>query len=217
MAEHPLSEFTEAGEFRRQLRLLLADRSSPEAAALFQLLLQYVHRRVVVVSRSCGNHLSHAQQEEVAGEVLLQLMQGALARFRGDTVGELYAFTRTVADRSTWRAVRRVERERNLLQGVGSEVSESWAAHPPAPDRDLELLPDSPLGDADQQYLRDLLEAGSKAELARKAGVSRAAVTQRVQRIRSRVAALAPGERMAHEVWLRHAARDAIDQGVEPS
>lgn len=197
--------------FRRQLRLLVADRSSPEAAAMFQVLLKYVHRRVVTVSRTCGGALGESQQEEVAAEVLLQLMQGALARFRGDSLGELYAFVRTIADRSAWRAIRRLERERNLLQGAGAELVEDWNAPAVRPDKHLELIADSPLSDNDQQYLRDLLEAGSKAELARKAGVSRAAVTQRVQRIRARIAELEPGERMAHDVWMHQAARTALE------
>lgn len=198
--------------FRRQLHLLVADRSSPEAAALFQLLLKYVHRRVYNVSRVCGNALTDTQQEEIASEVLLQLMQGALARFRGETMAELYAFARTIADRSSWRAIRRIERERNLLQGAGAEIVEGWNAHVERPDNAFEFVPDSPLSQTDQQYLRDLLEAGSKAELAHKAGVSRAAVTQRVQRIRARVADLAPVDRMAHEVWMHQAAREALEQ-----
>ena len=67
---------------------------------------------------------------------------------------------------------------------------------------EAERVAESPLSEADQAYLRQLLAAGSKAELARRAGVSRAAVTQRVQRIRRRVAELAPRERSSHEVWL---------------
>lgn len=209
--QHVQPEAASAEGFQRQLRLLLADRSSPESAALFQLLLKYIHRRVVNVSRTCGGALGDSQQEEVASEVLLQLMQGALARFRGETMGELYAFVRTIADRSAWRTIRRIERERNLLSGAGAEIVEEWNAPAVRPDKHLELVPDSPLSENDQQYLRDLLEAGSKAELARKAGVSRAAVTQRVQRIRARVAELAPGERMAHEVWMHQAAHRALE------
>src|SRR5690606_27207569 len=123
-----MNDVQNSAAFRRQLRYLLADRASPEAAALFQLLLKYVHRRVYNVSRVCGNALTDTQQEEIASEVLLQLMQGALARFRGESMAELYAFARTIADRSAWRAIRRTERERNLLQGAGADIVEGWNA-----------------------------------------------------------------------------------------
>lgn len=208
-----LTDMLEAGDgtFNQRLRNIVADRHSPEAAAFYQLLLKYVHRRVITVARTCGGRLSESRQEELAADVLLQLMQGALARFRGDSMAELYGFVRTIADRSTWRAIRRMERERDLLRNAGTELLEDWSAPESRPDRHLELVPDSPLSETDQEYLRNLLLAGSKAELARQAGVSRAAVTQRVQRIRARIEALAPGQRMAHEVWLCQAARDVLE------
>ena len=56
-----------------------------------------------------------------------------------------------------------------------------------------------------------LLEAGSKAALARRVGVSRAAVTQRVQRIRQRIDALSGHDRMAHDVWMTQEARHALE------
>ena len=77
------------GDVQGPLRRCIADRRSPEAAALFQVLMQYAHRRTLVVSRHCGNALTASEQEEVVADVLLQLMQGALAAFRGDSVVKL--------------------------------------------------------------------------------------------------------------------------------
>ncbi len=205
-----LDEILAPGELQPQLRLLLADRTSPEAAAFFHLLMTYVHKRTIAVSRHCGNALAASEQEEVVAEVLLQLMQGSLASFRGQSIPELYGFVRTIADRTTWRVIRRKERERRALEGEGADAVEGWQGRLPRPDAEAERVADGPLSDADQDYLRQLLAAGSKAELARRAGVSRAAVTQRVQRIRKRVAELGPQERSSHEVWLQRAAREAL-------
>ncbi|MEQ1505123.1 MAG: hypothetical protein ABMB14_23010 [Myxococcota bacterium] len=205
---------TEIVDLRRQLRLLVCDRHAPEARAMFEILTRYAHRRVALVSRHCGNTLSEGEQDEVVGEVLLQLMQGSLAAFRGETLPELLGFVRTIADRTTWRAIRRRDRERSVLSADG-DLIEDWTANLPRPDAFVEVVPDSPLPEVDQVYLRDLLEAGSKAELARRSGVSRAAVTQRVQRIRSRIAELPPMARMAHEVWLNQAARRALESEVD--
>jgi DNA-directed RNA polymerase specialized sigma24 family protein len=202
-------------DFRRQLRGLLCDRGSPEAQGLFEVLSRYAHRRVGVVSRHCGQILSEGEQEEVVGEVLLQLMQGALASFRGETLPELLGFVRTITDRTTWRTVRRRDRERHLLQS-DRELIEEWTSEVPRPDAHLEVVSDSPLPDVDQSYLRELLTAGSKAELARRSGVSRAAVTQRVQRICGRIAGLAPMARFAHEAWLNQAARRVLEAEAEP-
>jgi hypothetical protein len=167
--------FDEGVDVRRQLRLLLANRRSPEARALFDRLTRYTHRRVALVSRQASGSLSPTEQEEVVAEVLLQLMQGSLAAFRGETVPELLGFVRL-----------------------------------PAPDAQSERVARSPLTESDQAYLIELLQAGSKAELARRAGVSRAAVTQRVQRIHSRVRELATQDRIQHEVWLEQAARRVV-------
>lgn len=202
------------GDLRRQLRLLVCDRHSAEARALFEVLTRYAHRRVGVVNRHCGYALSEGELEEVVGEVLLQLMQSSLAAFRGETLPELLGFVRTITDRTAWRSIRRRDRERSLLQADGDLV-EDWTANLPRPDAHLETVPDSPLPEADQAYLRELLLAGSKAEFARRSGVSRAAVTQRVQRIRSRVAELAPMARMAHDVWMNQAARRALETEVD--
>lgn len=208
-------EKMEPDAFRRQLRLLLADRTSPEAAGMFQVLMKYAHKRVINVSNRCGNKLAPSRQEEIVAEILLQLMDGGLARFRGGSLPELLAFVRTIADRSTWRAIKSTEREQAALAENDGALARGWTHAPKAPD-ELEILADTPLSEADQEYLLALMRAGSKAELARTAGVSRAAVTQRVQRILSRVEALTAGERMAHEVWMRQSARSVLEAGAGP-
>ena len=154
---------------------------------MFQTLLKYTHKRVLTIDRRCGGRLAPVRREEIVSDVLLQLMQGSLARFRGDSLPELLGFIRVIADRCTWRVIRRCERERKALVGVGSDEVRSWTHLPAAPDEHLEVVAQSPLSENDLAYLRSLLEAGSKAEFARQSGVSRAAVTQRVQRIRARI------------------------------
>ena len=197
-------------DVRKCVRLLLANRRSMEAMELFKGLTRYTHRRVASVSRHCGGALSPSEQEEVVADVLLQLLQGSLAAFRGETVPELFGFVRTIADRTTWRTIRRRDRERMLLQNEATDVVEDWSARLPAPDLNGERIASSPLSPSDQEYLLSLLRAGSKAELARRAGVSRAAVTQRVQRIRNRVAELDSDARIQHEVWLSQTARRVV-------
>ncbi|MBA2320414.1 MAG: hypothetical protein H0V89_04595 [Deltaproteobacteria bacterium] len=200
-----------SSDIRPLVRRLTADRHSAEAAALFQDLMKYAHRRVLGVSRACGRILTEPEQEELVGEILVQLLSGGLAHFRGSTVPELLAFVRTIADRTTWRAIRTAERDRRTAWRASSEAPERFTAQIPRPDQYLEIIPDSPLPEPDQVYLRALLEAGSKAELARRAGVSRAAVTQRVQRIVAKVVVLDSNGRAAHEVWMEHEARRALD------
>jgi DNA-directed RNA polymerase specialized sigma24 family protein len=192
------------------VRLLLANRRSPEAAALFQTLMRYIHKRVKSVSRSCGRRLATTQQEEVVSEVMLQLMRGSLARFRGDSLAELLGFVRTVTDRCTWRTVRRHERDRATIAEVVAEGEYVLVTRPPGPADKIEFDIDSPLPAADQTYLQNLLAAGSKAELARRSGVSRAAVTQRIQRIRARVSEMAMEDRHAHDAWMKSEARVAL-------
>lgn len=198
-------------EFRRQLRRLVADRGSPEAAAMFQVLMRYAHKRVIVVSNRCGGRMPASRQEELVADILLQLMDGGLARFRGATLPELLAFVRTIADRTTWRAVRAEDRERNTFTEGDAELARDWTATLRPPDQ-TELVAETPLPEADQTYLLALLEAGSKAELARIAGVSRAAVTQRVQRIVARVEGMTFDQRIAHEVWLEQSARGVLER-----
>lgn len=196
--------------FRKQLRLLLADRHTPEAAALFQTLLKYIHKRVATIASRFGtDSLTNTEIEEVVADVLLQLMSGGIQQFRGESLPELLGFVRTISDRCTWRAVSRRQKERCLI------TEASWGCDDlttpfKRPDEEIEVVADSPLCEEDQEYLHDLLRAGTKAELARRAGVSRAAVTQRVQRIRSRISQLPMSERFAHDAWMHQAAHAAL-------
>lgn len=200
-------------DLQDSLRRILADRHSPEAAALFQTLLRYMHRRVGVLAHvQCDGLLGEADQEEVLAEVLYQLMSGALARFRGETMPELFGFVRVMTDRTAWRVAERKLRERSAVERLAADDDARWTRRPaPSPDAGFELTPDSPLAADDQRYLTALLQAGSKAELARVTGVSRAAVTQRIQRIQERIRSLGPRERASHEAWMQQQASVILD------
>jgi hypothetical protein len=197
-------------ELTRQLQDLVADRHTPEARALFELLLRYVNQRVrTTARRTCAGALGESEVDEVVAEVLTQLVAGALARFRGESVGELLAFVRTISDRSLWRAARRVQRERAAIEQDDGAL-QRWSAEFRDPDDLVRAVPDLPLSAEDEAYLRGLLEAGSKVAYARAQGVSRAAVTQRVKRIQTRIARLDDGDRLAVDAWLHHAAHEAL-------
>lgn len=199
-------------ELTYQLQDLLADRHTQESRALFELLLKYVNRRVRSAAwRCCRGVFGESELDEIVSDVLLQLMTSALARFRGETTGEMLAFVRTVADRSLWRAARKVQRERQAIH-TDERVIRAWNAEIPSPEDLVRLVPDSPLSDTDEAYLRGLLAAGSKVAFARETGVSRAAVTQRVKRIQTRIAKLADGEQLAVDAWLHQAAHEVLMQ-----
>ena len=128
---------------------------------------------------------------------------------------ELLGFVRTVTDRTTWRndSSPGPRAQPASLRTRLSSRRTGRCAYVPPPDHEQRAggglatvarrpgLPPS-----------SLLKAGSKAELARRAGVSRAAVTQRVQRIRNRVADLTADAQMRHEVWLSQAARRVVTE-----
>jgi DNA-directed RNA polymerase specialized sigma24 family protein len=200
-------------DFRDNLRRILANRHGPEAGALFHKLLEQTHRRVRwLSSHRCHGLFSESEQEEIIGDVMYQLMEGGLVRFRGETPAELHAFVRTIADRTTWRAADRRIREREIVERVHIEMDARWTSRTSStPDRFVDWVAESPLSEKDRTYLRALIQAGSKAELARRDGISRAAVTQRVQRIRDRIAALEPGDRASHEGWMLREASQALD------
>lgn len=197
-------------DVRPGLEALLADRRSEEARALFGRLAGYIDGRVArVVATRYRDLLGNADQEEITGEVLFELMSGALAAFRGGCLGELLSYVRRISDRCVWRAAHRRIRERDLLDGEHAETVAAWNADLPSPDALVRFVPACPLSPEDEGYLSQLLAAGSRAEMARQANVSRAAVTQRVQRIRRRISALPDPEQAAAEAWMRHAAREA--------
>jgi hypothetical protein len=199
--------------FRDQVRLLVADRHSAEARALYELVLRYAEKRVHGVASACWQGMfGSSELDEIVAEVLYQLVSCSLATFRGETPGELFGFVRTICDRTLWRSAHRRLRERDALEASPEEI-EAWNAHLSGPEEAVRLVPETPLSEDDQSYLRDLLAAGSKVEHARRSGVSRAAVTQRVQRIRGRIARMSPDEQMAVDAWLTQAARQALECG----
>ena len=192
---------------RPQLQLLLSNRHSPEARSLYLTLARYIDRRVgrTLYSRY-PDVLTKPDHEELVGEVLLQLMSGSLARFRGHTIGELLAFVRAICDRSVGHTARRKIRERDTLSGAAESEVRSWTSDSLRPDQAVRMVPESPLSEADTTYLQDLLAAGSQAELARSSGVSRAAVTQRLHRIRERVGSLDRRQQETARAWLEETA-----------
>ena len=197
--------------FQDSLQLLLTDRHSPEARGFFEPLLKYVGERVRSVwSFRYRNLLAEAEVEEVVSEVGLQLVMGALCRFRGETLAELMAYVRTIADRTLGLSARRKLRERNTLQGTDADVIREWQGGTPHPEHAAESVHACPLDPKDQEYLLSLLQAGSKAEYARLHNQSRAAVTRMVQRIQGRIETLPHVERDAVDVWMHQAARATL-------
>mgnify|MGYP001341379360 CR=1 FL=1 len=61
-------------------------------------------------------------------------------------------------------------------------------------------------GDEDAVYLTALFASGSRADLARDRGISRAAVTQRLTRIKSRIDALPRRQQSDAKVWIEELA-----------
>ena len=196
-------------DLRAALDGLLADRHGPDSRALFVHLAEYCDRRLHRVVRTrYADLLSEAHREELVGEVLYELMSGALATFRGQSLGELTAFVKRICDRQAWRAAQKRIRERDALseRGMAADVVHGWSGHVPGPADNVRLPTGNPLDPTDADYLRKLLEAGSRAELARVEGVSRAAVTQRVQRIKRRISELSHTEQAAAEAWFEREA-----------
>ena len=123
-------------DFQSQLRSLLADRHCPEARAFYQTLLRYVEERVNTVWRvRYRNLLGPVELEEVVSEVGLQLVMGALARFRGTSLVSMLAYVRTITDRSLGHAAHRRLRERDATRGVGMEEMRDWQGDILSPDQ----------------------------------------------------------------------------------
>jgi DNA-directed RNA polymerase specialized sigma24 family protein len=153
--------------------------------------------------------------EEAVSDVLKRLMCGALVRFRGETLNELFGFVRTITDRCVWRLAQKKLRERDALEGEGREDAEGWYGTIRHPEALVEVIPEVPLEEPDMTFLQNLLEAESKVEYSRRHGVSRAAVTQRVQRIRRRIAKLEPEQRRTVDAWLHQQARAHLQRSPE--
>jgi DNA-directed RNA polymerase specialized sigma24 family protein len=210
---------TAPNHIRPQLEQLLSDRRSPEARQLYMTLARYIDKRVQRTARHrYPDVLGTIDIEEIVGDVVLQLMSGALARFRGHTIGELLAFVRMICDRTVGHTARRRIRERDTLAGEARDVVAAWTSSSPQPDQVIRLVPDTPLTDADADYLQTLLDVGSQAALARHHGVSRAAVTQRLHRIRDRIAAMSPDAQQSTRAWVEAVAlKTAHQKAAEPA
>ncbi len=199
-------------DFQHQLQQLQSNRRSPEARAFYLSILRYVERRIQSQWRQrFRDLLSQTDLEEVVADVGMRLMTGALARFRGSTAAELYAYVRTIADRSLGKVVRKRLRERDALNEISADHASDMLGSLPAPDGAAEIQADCPLNDRDQAYLLRLMDAGSKAEYARRHNQSRAAVTRMVQRIQTRIAALEHDQRVAVDVWMHQQAREILE------
>ncbi len=198
---------------REQIQRIAADRHSPEAKSLFAMLAEYCARRVQrVVRTNAPTLLSASDQEDIVAEVMIQMVQGSLLSFRGETVRQLLAFTRTVTDRCIWRAIKKARRKQQIEQLADERpVALSQANQ----ERMVIMMGENPLTDEDERYLEALIAAGSKAELARQRGSSRAAITQRVQRIQSRIEKMNDRDRCAVEVWMEHQARASIQASAK--
>jgi len=188
---------------RPALDQLLANRHTGEARALYTTLARYAHRRVEnIARRRYSDVLAAPDREDLVAEVLYQLMSGALARFQGKTTGELLAFVRTISDRHVNHAAHKRIRERNTLAGEMGDTVRSWMSREPSPEETIRLVVECPLSEEDAQYLTALFASGSRADLARGRGISRAAVTQRLPRIKSRIDALPRREQSDAKVWI---------------
>jgi len=200
-------------DFQHQLQQLTSNRRSPEARAFYLSILRFTERRVQSLWRQrYRDLLSPTDLEDVVSDVGMRLMTGALARFRGTTPAELYAYVRTIADRSLGRVVRKRLRERDAISELSVEQVSDMLGSLPSPDHGAEVIATCPLAQRDQDYLLRLMAAGSKAEYARQHSQSRAAVTRMVQRIQSRIESLAHNDRVAVDVWMHQQAREILEQ-----
>lgn len=200
-------------DFQHQLQQLLANRKSPEARAFYLSILRYVERRTHSLWRQrYRDLLSQTDLEEVVADVGMRLMTGALMRFRGHTPAELYAYVRTITDRSLGRVVRKRLRERSVMNEISVDQASELLGRLPSPDGGAEIAASCPLSQRDQDYLLRLMASGSKAEYARQHNQSRAAVTRMVQRIQSRIEALSQDQRVAVDVWMHQQAREVLEQ-----
>ena len=198
-------------DVQQQIRHLLVHRHSAEALELYTLVMKYAYRRVVhVTSGSTAYKLTKAEVEDLVSEVMLQLINGSLAQFRGNTIPELLGFVRTVTDRRVWRDRTKRIKSHEMMRSLKAETERHPNHSRIALDTVYEFDVDTPLSQEDQAYLAGLIEAGSKAEYARRNSLSRAAVTQRVKRIVNRIELFTENEQMAVQSWMQKVARTAL-------
>lgn len=200
-------------DIQEQIRHLTINRHTPEALELYTLIMRYTHKRILYVTKSIGtDRISAAEIEDLVSEVMLQLINGSLVQFRGQTVPELIAFVRTVTDRRIWRNRTKRIKNQEMLKRVRTDAEDTLGTKNVAPDSLVEFEPETRLSEEDERYLIALLRAGSKAEYARQQQQSRAAVTQRVKRIIKRIEALTQADQLAVESWLQRMARSALNE-----
>ena len=150
--------------------------------------------------------LTDAEVEELAADVLGDLLGRSLARFEGQNDRQLYVYVRTTAHRAVSRAARRKVLDRQSVATLRKEAPPDLpplVGRLPSPPR-VRLRPEDPLpiSAADEAYLRDLLAAeGKLAALAEARGVTRGSVTKMVQRILKRLDALSADERERVGEW----------------
>lgn len=198
-------------QVQQHIRQLLVHRHSAEAMELYTLIMKYTHKRVLhVTSGSTAYKMTKAEVEDLVSDVMLQLINGSLAQFRGESIPELLGFVRTVTDRRVWRdrtkRIKGYEMLRTLKADRQQQVKHTTMGCDPLYDFEVE----TPLSPEDKGYLTELIEAGSKAEFARRNELSRAAVTQRVKRIVRRIETFTEQEQMAVQSWMQRAARTAL-------
>lgn len=197
---------------QQQVQELLADRRAPESQRFLLEILSFVERRARYRWRArYQDLLSEGEVEEVMAEVSTELVLNGLHRFRGETPGELWAFVRTATDRTVARRAARRVTERAALEHETSDWVRMVGSVTPPPDHIGEYTLQVALCDRDQRWLVELLSAGSQVALSRAHGVSRAAVSQRLQRLQARIASLPRRDREAVQAWLRHQARQVIE------
>ena len=130
------------------------------------------------------------------------LLLDALFKFRGQHIGALISFVRTITDRHIWHTAQRRIREKKQHAEHMAAVIHDAPSTSPDPEATLIAIPSCPLDSTDTNYLPGLIRAGSQANYARQQSVSRAAVTQRLKRIRARVHRLTPAEQHAVRHWI---------------
>lgn len=173
--------------------------------SLFPTWSPHIRRYVRQAAARCGDRVGPADVDDIVSDVLLTLLRGGLECFRGESEPQFRAYLRVISQRATWALATRRSRERSVAEELVASTTAMSA--PPA---EVEFDCRTPLGREDRIYLQALMRAGSRAELAREKGVSRAAVSQRLQRIDRRVGRAPQRSQEAHEGWLRVQARATV-------
>ena len=123
--------------------------------------MKYAHRRVIhVTSGSTADRMTAAEVEDLVSDVMLQLINGSLAQFRGDSIPELLGFIRTVTDRRVWRDRTKRIKSHEMMRSLKAERERHPKHTPMVQEERYDFDADTPLSDEDQTYLTGLIEAG---------------------------------------------------------